>query len=228
VDYLCSRDADGDHLLEQGANEDWADTLLRRGKVSYTQAVWYRSLQAAERIFTAVGNTRRAAFCRQEQGLVREAINRVLLDERGFYLNYRDGETVSRRRSLDTALLVAFGVADPATARTVIHTLSRLDGPFGPAVIEPGFAPSATGPSKYPPGQYQNEGIWPWIASYFALALATVGEEERARRVICSCLGPNPHTVHEWIDNLDGEPHHPDFATGAGALAWAITEGGLV
>lgn len=228
IAYLCSRDADGDHLLEQGPNEDWADILLRRGKVSYTQAVWFRCLEAAAGIFAALGNAEQAASCRREQEAVREAINRLLMTPFGYYASYVASERVGLRRSLDTSLLVAFGVCDEDVGRRVLHVLSGLGGPFGYAVIEPGYSPDVIGPSKYPPGQYQNEGIWPWITSYLALAWARVGERERARAVIGSLFLHQPETTHEWIDNLTGEAHHPDFATAAGALAWVITEAALV
>jgi glycogen debranching enzyme len=227
VDYLRSRDADGDHLLEQGPNEDWADILLRRGKVSYTQAVWFRCLEAAAEIFTMVGDEERAAACCQEQEDVRLAINRILLTSHGYYANYVSSDRVSLRRSLDSALLVAFGVCGEEQGRSVLQMLSTLDGPFGCSVIEPGYSPDVIGPSKYPPGQYQNEGIWPWISAYLALAWARVGERHRAYDVICSLFRFQPETTHEWIDNLTGEAHHPDFATAAGALAWVITEAGL-
>jgi hypothetical protein len=108
-----------------------------------------------------------------------------------------------------------------------MQILDMLAGPFGPAVFEPGYVPAEIGPAKYPPGQYQNEGVWPWIASYAALARAKIGDRDGARDTIASVLGIDPVTVYEWIDNLDGRRHHADFATGAGALAWAITEGNL-
>ncbi|MDQ3902126.1 MAG: hypothetical protein M3247_00530, partial [Thermoproteota archaeon] len=38
VDYLSSRDIDNDGLLEQNHNEDWMDTVLRAGKIVYSQA----------------------------------------------------------------------------------------------------------------------------------------------------------------------------------------------
>ncbi len=228
VRYLNSRDMDGDHLLEQGPNEDWADTLLRRGNVSYTQAVWFRCLQAAGHIASAVGDDRHAAVYFQKSEAVRGAIDATLMSEHGYYVNALDRDTVSLRRSLDTALLVAFGVADEVRGRGVLDMLATLDGPFGPAVIEPGYIPAETGPSKYPPGQYQNEGMWPWIASYAALAWAKIGERERARSVIASALEIRPRTVHEWVDTLNGERHHADFATGAGALAWARRGDGIL
>ncbi|MDQ2742671.1 MAG: hypothetical protein M3Z66_10325 [Chloroflexota bacterium] len=225
--YLWSRDQDGDHLLEQGANQDWADILLRRGKVSYTQAVWYACLGAAGGIFRAVGLEERSHMCLTKQAAVRGAINRVLMTPHGYFVNYRDPDDVSLRRSLDTALLVAFGVCTGEPALRVLRLLDTLEGPFGPAVMEPGYAPPDIGPAKYPPGQYQNEGIWPWITSYLALAWAKVGNQERAREIILSLLGSDPTTVYEWVDNLNGQAHHGDFATGAGALSWAITEAGM-
>src|SRR5919202_3568231 len=45
VDYLVSRDIDGDGLLEQGYNEDWMDTVLRAGKIVYSQACWILALE---------------------------------------------------------------------------------------------------------------------------------------------------------------------------------------
>src|SRR5579859_6739342 len=165
VSYLERRDVDGDHLLEQGPNEDWADILLRRGKVSYTQAIWFRSLEAAAEIFDAVREPERAARYRWEREAVRRAIDCMLFTSHGFYANYVTDRSASLRRSLDTALLVAFGACDVCQGRQVLERLSTLDGPFGLSIIEPGYAPDAIGPSKYPPGQYQNEGIWPWISS---------------------------------------------------------------
>jgi hypothetical protein len=38
VKYLARRDTDNDDLLEQNHNEDWMDTILRAGKIVYSQA----------------------------------------------------------------------------------------------------------------------------------------------------------------------------------------------
>jgi hypothetical protein len=44
VQYLSTRDIDGDGILEQGPNEDWMDTALRVGKIVYSQAAWILAL----------------------------------------------------------------------------------------------------------------------------------------------------------------------------------------
>ena len=44
IDFLTTRDKDNDGLLEQDHNEDWMDTVLRDGKVVYSQACWLMAL----------------------------------------------------------------------------------------------------------------------------------------------------------------------------------------
>ncbi|HJU78644.1 MAG TPA: hypothetical protein VJ599_03660 [Nitrososphaeraceae archaeon] len=44
LDFLITRDGDNDGLLEQDHNEDWMDTVLRSGKVVYSQACWLMAL----------------------------------------------------------------------------------------------------------------------------------------------------------------------------------------
>lgn len=44
VQYLITRDIDNDGILEQSYNEDWMDTVLRTGKIVYSQACWIMAL----------------------------------------------------------------------------------------------------------------------------------------------------------------------------------------
>ncbi len=44
VEYLSTRDIDNDGLLEQNHNEDWMDTVLRAGKIVYSQSCWILAL----------------------------------------------------------------------------------------------------------------------------------------------------------------------------------------
>lgn len=55
IDYLKSRDVDGDGLLEQGHNEDWMDTLLRAGKIVYSQASWILALSNLSSLLSEIG-----------------------------------------------------------------------------------------------------------------------------------------------------------------------------
>jgi glycogen debranching enzyme len=44
LQYLAARDIDNDGLLEQNHNEDWMDSIMRAGKIVYSQACWILAL----------------------------------------------------------------------------------------------------------------------------------------------------------------------------------------
>jgi hypothetical protein len=44
IEYLTNRDIDNDGLLEQNHNEDWMDSIMRAGKIVYSQACWILAL----------------------------------------------------------------------------------------------------------------------------------------------------------------------------------------
>ena len=55
VEYLFSRDIDNDGLLEQNHNEDWMDTILRAGKIVYSQACWILALSNLASLLSQLG-----------------------------------------------------------------------------------------------------------------------------------------------------------------------------
>src|SRR5438876_6422560 len=55
IDHLARCDTDGDGLLEQNHNEDWMDTVLRAGKIVYSQACCILALKDFASVLTQVG-----------------------------------------------------------------------------------------------------------------------------------------------------------------------------
>jgi hypothetical protein len=55
IEYLFSRDIDNDGLLEQNHNEDWMDTVLRAGKIVYSQACWILALSNLDSLLSQLG-----------------------------------------------------------------------------------------------------------------------------------------------------------------------------
>jgi glycogen debranching enzyme len=60
IDYLLSRDVDGDGLLEQDYNEDWMDTVLRDGKIVYSQACWLLGLSSFAKLLYNMNEDKKA------------------------------------------------------------------------------------------------------------------------------------------------------------------------
>jgi glycogen debranching enzyme len=60
INYLLSRDVDGDGLLEQNYNEDWMDTVLRDGKIVYSQACWLLGLSSFAKLLYNMNEDKKA------------------------------------------------------------------------------------------------------------------------------------------------------------------------
>jgi hypothetical protein len=76
VRYLISRDKDNDGLLEQYHNEDWIDTILRSGKIVYSQACWLLALTDFTALLIKVGMEEDAKKLRHQQWKQFKPLNR--------------------------------------------------------------------------------------------------------------------------------------------------------
>src|SRR5215216_8060173 len=54
--YLAKRDIDNDCLLEQDHNEDWMDSIMRIGKIVYSNASWILALKNFSKLLQRLDN----------------------------------------------------------------------------------------------------------------------------------------------------------------------------
>jgi len=94
VDYLLSRDEDSDGLLEQEYNEDWMDTVLRDGKVVYSQGCWLLGLFGFANLLNLVDKKEDA---RRIQSIAARLINsiesKMWSEKSKCYVNIDSGKT---------------------------------------------------------------------------------------------------------------------------------------
>jgi len=211
MDNLVRRDSDGDLLVEQCPNEDWADHMRRHGKVTYTQAVWYGAVCAAPSL----------GLQAPDPPAVREAIRRALLRPSG-PLDWRCPRTRGTRVVQDFSLLILHDVLDSDEAGWLLRRLDRLKAGHGHRVVSPAFRARYMGPYHFKRGEYQNAGIWTWLTGWEAQARAVSGDTETARLLIASCFCPGCDRIYEWIEPRAGSRHNADFSTGAGSILSAL------
>lgn len=209
--YVWGRDSDGDLLIEQCPNEDWADHMRRHGKVTYTQAVWYGAVRAAHIL----------GLDAPEEGTVRRAIRQAMLRPSG-PLDWKCPVKRSTRVAQDFSLLILFGLVEGSEGERVMRNLDRLAAPHGHRVVAPHFYASRMGPYHFKRGEYQNGGIWTWLTGWEAQARALLGQTEVAGRLIEGCFCPGCNGIYEWIEPREGSRHNPYFATGAGSILSAL------
>src|SRR5581483_1649648 len=108
VDYLAKRDTDGDGLLEQNHNEDWMDTVLRAGKIVYSQACWILALKNLAALLVAIDRHDTAIRIRVMADKAIQAVEEKLWSEEdGAYIDIQEAHHIGgpyRTLTQDTSL----------------------------------------------------------------------------------------------------------------------------
>ncbi len=168
---------------------DWADEVNRNGYVTYDEALYYRALWCMERLSRACGvDGNRYALAAEK---VKAAINDILWDEeKGYYVNYIDGEFIEDNLSVDTVLVYLFGIANEARAKRMLDAMEkRLEtknnqeqqaGDYGVMCVYPFYKRISAAYFKSSQDyEYHNGANWPYWSAIYAYAKHLVGREYR-------------------------------------------------
>ncbi|MCQ2153306.1 MAG: hypothetical protein MJY44_01870 [Bacteroidales bacterium] len=148
----------------------WMDSRdICRSECLGTNAVFVGALKCLSSMASELGKKEAAADYSAKAAALSEAINSNLwLEDRGFYAQYRYGRNFNavspRSETLGEALCIMFGVADADKARRIVANMPLSE--YGPTI----FWPQIKGQKPY-----HNNGVWPFVTSYYALAAALVG-----------------------------------------------------
>src|SRR5919106_5598468 len=198
VEYLSSRDIDDDGLLEQNHNEDWMDTVLRAGKIVYSQACWILALKNLSSLLVTTGKQNESDRIRRMAEKAIEAVEEILWSEKdGAYIDIQETHHIGgpyRTLTQDVSLyLVAIsensaggnltnnreqGLPREKTDdghlnlhranRTLDALRNRVWKEKWPLVTE--VILKSTGPWVLKPYQYHNHTFWPWTTGIEMLA----------------------------------------------------------
>ncbi|MEO9320971.1 MAG: GH116 family glycosyl hydrolase [Nitrososphaera sp.] len=250
VDYLLTRDRDGDGLLEQNHNEDWMDTVLRTGKIVYSQACWIMALRSLARLLDKMQRRREAERLLE---ISRKAIGGVekylWSEEDGCYIDIQESHHLGaayRTLTQDVALyLVAItdgtardnidgqnlqDKAPPDQAGRAQRALDAMknrlwDGKW-PLVTEVDL--KISGPWVLQPHQYHNHTFWPWSTGIEMLARSRFDRVAECDELL-STLATESHlhmlSFYEWVDPTTGAGNGAfPFRTGICAVRVAIAD----
>jgi Glycosyl-hydrolase family 116, catalytic region len=91
VEYLSTRDIDNDGLLEQNHNEDWMDTILRAGKIVYSQACWILALSNLASLLSQLGKDNESdKIARLADRAIKAVDENLWSEEDGCYLDKQE------------------------------------------------------------------------------------------------------------------------------------------
>lgn len=188
--FLMSRDSDGDGLIEKPyAPNDWADNVRRSVWVTYDQALYTAALGAGARLAKLVRDPETSAFF--ERQAIKALVglhSKLWLEEKSHFANYLRSGFVEDHFSIDTLVVLFYGLSDSARSRAMLSAARRLqtrfnsDQPFGdwgvmsvfPSYRRPGdlFGKSAQ------PYHYHNGADWPYWDGVYAVVLRRANDPD--------------------------------------------------
>ena len=254
VDYLASRDIDNDGLLEQNHNEDWMDTILRAGKIVYSQACWILALKNLSSLLVATDKQKESDRIRMMDEKATEAVEQILWSEEdGAYIDIQESHHIGglyRTLTQDVSLyLVAISESSPwsnltnnieqglpreKTSDRNLHRANRtLDALKNrvwkekwPLVTEVEL--KSTGPWLLKPYQYHNHTFWPWTTGIEMLARGRFDRVEECNLLLSTLTSESNlqmHTFYEWINPITAEGKGAfPFRTGISAVRISVAE----
>jgi glycogen debranching enzyme len=130
VDYLEGRDVDGDGLLEQGHNEDWMDTVLRAGKIVYSQACWILALTNLSSLLAGLKKAGDAdRLMRLARKTIRSVEDQLWLESEGTYIDQQESHHLGRAyKTLTQDVALYLVAATENTLKDVLGTRLKAEG----------------------------------------------------------------------------------------------------
>jgi glycogen debranching enzyme len=253
VDYLANRDIDKDGLLEQSHNEDWMDTVLRAGKIVYSQACWILALKNLSNLLLTVDKQKESdKISKIADRAVQAVEQRLWSEEDGAYIDIQETHHIGgpyRTLTQDVSLyLIAISensARDNLTDREQdlsgakngdenLHRANRaLDAIRSrvwkekwPLVTEVEL--KSTGPWHLKPHEYHNHTFWPWTTGIEMLARSRFDRVEECNRLLSTLTSESNlhmHTFYEWINPITNEGNGAfPFRTGISAVRISVVD----
>jgi glycogen debranching enzyme len=254
VDYLESRDIDNDGLLEQNHNEDWMDTVLRAGKIVYSQACWILALKILSSLLVTIGKQNESDRIKRMAEKAIQAVNQILWSEEdGAYIDIQETHHLGgpyRTLTQDVSLyLVAISENSPMEnftnkreqslprEKTVDQSVDRANRTLDalkkrvwkekwPLVTEVEL--KSTGPWILKPHRYHNYTFWPWTTGIEMLARSRFDRIEECNLLLSKLTSDsNLHmfTFYEWINPITGEGNGAfPFRTGISSVRISVVD----
>ena len=217
------RGAEDDPLLHQGAFADWADSIARRGRVLYTNVVYWKALSEMAIAATRLDLQQEAVsyFVRAEKVL--RAINKYFWREPlGYFIT---SDELTQLSSDGNLLAIAWGLTRPEQAESILNIMekARMAEPVPTRVTYPSYPRQLIAFENLLGGMaaYHTSASWLWIGAWHIIALAKTGRVDQAQELITRMLGVivRDRQVHE-VHAPNGRPLSSIWYTPEAPLTW--------
>ena len=173
-------------LLHQGAYADWADSIARRGRILYTNVIYWKALSEMSSAAATQDLKEEAAYYYAEAENVSRAINAQLWRPDLGYFVTSDG--LDQLSSDGNLLAIAWGLARAEQAESILKFMeeARMAEPVPTRVVYPSYPVELVALEnllgRLP--NYHTDASWLWIGAWHVIALVRTGRVDKAHQLV--------------------------------------------
>ena len=180
-----AKDPNGE-LLIQGPFADWADSIDRRGRVLYTNVLYWHALQEMAEGSVRLGFADSASLYTQKAEQVAGAIKKTLWHSSLGYFTASDA--LDHLTSSGNLLAIAWGLTSTDQANSILDALIKADMacPVPTKVAHPPYPMHLVALENRLAGvaNYHTDAAWLWIGAWHAIALACADRLDESREIL--------------------------------------------
>jgi len=195
----------------------WMQTAdISQSEALGTNVIYAAALDAISKMGKALGKKKSAEKYETMSKELATNINRTFwIDDKGYYGMYtygRDNKILNpRAETLGEALSIIYNIAPDERKKSISQNLPHT--PFGPAIFYPQIADIPN---------YHNNALWPFVASYWALAQAKAGNEKGTLEAIGSVFRPAAlFATNKENLNLDNGDYYTEL--NSSNMLWSLS-----
>jgi glycogen debranching enzyme len=214
----------GDPLLHQGSFADWADSIARRGRVLYTNVVYWKALSEMAIAATRLNLQQEAVTYFVKAENVLRAINKYFWrNDLGYFVT---SDVLTQLSSDGNLLAIAWGLAKREQAESILMVMeaARMAEPVPTRVTYPSYPRQLIALENILGGvtTYHTSASWLWLGAWHVIALVrTGGHMEAAQKLVSRILNVivQDRQVNE-VHGLNGKPLSSMWYTSEAPLTW--------
>ena len=221
--FLQSKDRDKDYLIEERVFANWAETVLKFGKVLYTNCCYFKALEE----FSWLASLQKKYEVQAKFGELAEKtkakINQAFW-EGNYYIDWIDFRRHDFFAADGNLLAIDFGIADKMQGQMILNKIKQHRMNKVPLATNYPLYPVWRIPPTLLPlleYNYHNGSSWPWLGCLNAIALHKVGwrnEAKQTLRSVAEMINQNGIT-HEVFDE-NSKPVNGLFLKSERPFAW--------
>lgn len=186
ITWLEKHGLEDDGLLHQSAFADWADSIARRGRVLYTNVLYWKALHDLAQVAAAYGQPEDQDYFRLRAQHLKKSINdHFWRADLGYYVTNQIFDNLSSSGNL---LAIAWGMTTPEQAHSILDKMNEFE------MADP--VPTRTTHRPYPNkfiaienrlggvANYHTSAAWLWLGAWHIIALTNLGRLVEAETLL--------------------------------------------